>query len=116
MKLLQKDAKTRSRRAAYSFPITQLHNEQYLSHVSSAKMIDPYTWPDSVAPSRDDSPVPLRPLPIVYKRVRLAVPASSRILRTAPGTVCRPACQLCVVPYRPVVSRVMFARYFTPLC
>ena len=65
VKLLQKDAKTRSRRAAYSFPITQLHNEQYLSHVSSAKMIDPYTWPDSVAPSRDDSPVPLRPLPIV---------------------------------------------------
>ena len=50
------NARTRSRRANYSFAIDQAHNEQYLSHVSPAKTLDSYTWPDSKPTSRQGSP------------------------------------------------------------
>ena len=48
------------------------------------KTYDSYTWPDSVAPSKDVTPVPLTHLPVVNWRSRmdhfLAVPVSGRFL------------------------------------
>ena len=53
-------AKTRSRRAAYSFHITHEGNEAAIlaGNASPAKTFDSYTWPESRAPSRDVTPVP----------------------------------------------------------
>ena len=51
-----KGAKTRSRRAAYSFAITHFNNCTNPNH-SPAKTFDSYTWPDSVAPSTNVTPV-----------------------------------------------------------
>ena len=47
------------------------------------KTYDSYTWPDSVAPSKDVTPVPLTHLPVVNWRSRmdhfLAVPVRPRV-------------------------------------
>lgn len=72
-----KGPKTRSRRAAYSFPITQASN--YTDpNLSPTKTYDSYTWPDSVAPSKEVTPVPLKKLP----RVKKPLPKSDRVLRS----------------------------------
>ena len=77
-----KDAKTRSRRAAYSFHITHEGNEAAIlaGNASPAKTFDSYTWPESRAPSRDVTPVP--PPRLRKIRMRKVVPASSRVLRS----------------------------------
>ena len=75
--------KTRSRRAAYSFPIS--HDSNVMNYENDGgspggKIFDSYTWPDSQAPSKNITPVPLPNLrKIIKKKV---VPVSSRILRS----------------------------------
>ena len=58
--------KTRSRRVAYASAVTaQPGSEEYQAqnNITPAKTVDSYTWPDSVAPSREVTPVPMRALP-----------------------------------------------------
>ena len=76
-----KGAKTRSRRAAYSFAVTHFNNCTNPNH-SPAKTYDSYTWPDSVAPSTNVTPVPLTYHAGWLPRVKKAVPVSDRVLRS----------------------------------
>jgi len=78
-----KGPKTRSRRAAYSFPITHENNCTDPNH-SPAKTYDSYTWPDSVAPSKNVTPMPLTYHAgwVRLPKVKKAVPVSDRVLRS----------------------------------
>ena len=76
-----KGAKTRSRRAAYAFAITHANNVTDPNH-SPAKTYDSYTWPDSVAPSTNVTPVPLTYHAGWLPKVKKAVPVSDRVLRS----------------------------------
>ena len=77
-----KGPKTRSRRAGYSYAITHRNNETLAHYTTSpAQTFDSYTWSDSLAPSRNITPIPLPRLTPVKKRV--VVPVSSRVLRSA---------------------------------
>ena len=75
------NAKTRSRRAAYSFPITH-ENNCTNPNTSPTKTYDSYTWPDSVAPSTNVTPVPLTYHAGWLPKVKKAVPVSDRVLRS----------------------------------
>ena len=77
------NAKTRSRRAAYSFPITH-ENNCTNPNTSPTKTYDSYTWPDSVAPSKNVTPMPLTYHAgwVRLPKVKKAVPVSDRVLRS----------------------------------
>ena len=79
-----KGAKTRSRRAAYAFAITHANNVTDPNH-SPAKTYDSYTWPDSVAPSTNVTPMPLTYHAgwVRLPKVKKAVPVSDRVLPPA---------------------------------
>ena len=78
-----KGPKTRSRRAAYAFAITHANNVTDPNH-SPAKTYDSYTWPDSVAPSTNVTPMPLTYHAgwVRLPKVKKAVPVSDRVLRS----------------------------------
>ena len=66
----------------YLLAITHRNNETLAHYTTSpAQTFDSYTWPDSLAPSRNITPIPLPRLTPVKKRV--VVPVSSRVLRSA---------------------------------
>ena len=80
-----KGPKTRSRRAGYSYAITHRNNETLAHYTTSpAQTFDSYTWPDSLAPSRNITPIPLpRRLPVKKQAGCLSLPGSSRLLSSA---------------------------------
>ena len=65
----------------YSFPITH-ENNCTNPNTSPTKTYDSYTWPDSVAPSTNVTPVPLTYHAGWLPKVKKAVPVSDRVLRS----------------------------------
>ena len=55
------------------------------SNTSPTKTYDSYTWPDSVAPSTNVTPVPLSYHAGWLPRIKKAVPVSDRVLRSHVG-------------------------------
>ena len=51
-------------------------------NTSPTKTYDSYTWPDSVAPSTNVTPVPLTYHAGWFPKVKKAVPVSDRVLRS----------------------------------
>ena len=64
-----------------SFPITHQNNCTN-PNTSPTKTYDSYTWPDSVAPSTNVTPVPLTYHAGWLPKVKKAVPVSDRVLRS----------------------------------
>ena len=71
----------RDRSITCPLPTERLRAWETPNH-SPAKTYDSYTWPDSVAPSTNVTPVPLTYHAGWLPKVKKAVPVSDRVLRS----------------------------------